>query len=138
VDGWLRTRDLGYRDAEGYLYLVGRAQDMIVTGMGSRKIFARPIEDVLTTHPGVRAAAVIGVPDDALVEVVHAYVVPDSDAEPDIKELRALVTGQLAEICAPRSVDFVDSLPVAGFGKVDKKALRARYAAEHRAGVPSV
>jgi acyl-coenzyme A synthetase/AMP-(fatty) acid ligase/predicted MFS family arabinose efflux permease len=132
VDGWVRTRDLGYRDAEGYLYLAGRAQDMIVTGMGARKIFARPIEDVLSTHPDVQAAAVIGVPDDALVEVVHAYVVPKPGAKPDLEELCAHVTDQLASICAPRTVDFVDSLPVIGFGKVDKKALREQYTKEHR------
>jgi fatty-acyl-CoA synthase len=131
VDGWMRTRDLGYLDADGYLYIVGRAQDMIITGVGARKIFAGPIEDVLSRHPSVRAAAVIGVPDDALVEVVHAYVVPAVDADVDLDELRRAVTDELAEICAPRSVDIVDSLPLVGFGKVDKNALRERYAAEH-------
>jgi acyl-CoA synthetase (AMP-forming)/AMP-acid ligase II len=131
VDGWLRTHDVGYRDEEGYLYLVGRDQDMIITGQGSRKIYGRPIEDALTTHPRVRAAAVIGVPDPALVEVVHAYVVPDGEAMPTVEELRRQVTAALPEICAPRSVDFVDSLPLVGLGKIDKKALRTRYAADH-------
>jgi fatty-acyl-CoA synthase len=130
VDGWLRTRDLGYRDEEGYLYIGGRAQDMIITGVGARKIFAGPIENVLAEHPQIRAAAVIGVPDPAFVEVVHAYVVPDGDISEE--ELRALVSAQLPEICVPRTVDFVDSLPLIGIGKVDKNALRARYAAEHQ------
>ncbi|MFL6145673.1 MAG: class I adenylate-forming enzyme family protein [Labedaea sp.] len=135
VNGWLRTRDIGYLDEAGRLFLVGRAQDMIITGQGSRKIYARPIEEALSSHPNVRAAAVIGVPDPDLVEVVHAYVVPGRDPAPDLDELRDVVTGSLPKICAPRSIDFVDSLPLVGIGKVDKKALRDRYAAEH-IGVP--
>ncbi|HEU5469129.1 MAG TPA: AMP-binding protein [Actinophytocola sp.] len=135
VDGWLRTRDIGHLDQDGYLYLVGRTQDSIVTGRGSRLVFARPIEDILSTHPGVRAAAVIGVPDPVLVEVVHAYVVPDGDRTPTLAELRRLVTDQLPEIWAPRSVDFVPNLPLVGIGKVDKRSLRERYATEH-AGTP--
>jgi acyl-CoA synthetase (AMP-forming)/AMP-acid ligase II len=74
---------------------------------------------------------VIGVPDPDLIEVVHAFVVSEPGAEPSLDELRALVTEQLPEIWAPRSLDLVDTLPLVGFGKVDKKALRARYAAEH-------
>jgi fatty-acyl-CoA synthase len=131
VDGWLRTRDIGHLDEDGYLYLVGRTQDSIVTGQGSRLVYARPIEDILTDHPRVRAAAVIGVPDPDLVEVVHAYVVSDGDPEPTLDELRSLVTARLPQIWAPRSVDVVDSLPLVGIGKVDRKALRLRYAAEH-------
>jgi fatty-acyl-CoA synthase len=131
ADGWLRTRDIGHLDADGYLYLVGRTQDSIVTGEGSRLVYARPIEDILTGHPRVRAAAVIGVPDPELVEVVHAYVVPDGYPEPTLEELRSLVTDRLPPIWAPRSVDLVDSLPLVGIGKVDKKSLRLRYATEH-------
>lgn len=132
VDGWARTRDLGYRDAEGYLYLVGRTQDMIATGAGARKIYPKLVEDVLTTHPAVRAAAAIGVPDAKLVEAVHAYVVPEPGQLPDAGELRTLVADELAVVYAPNSMDFVDSLPMVGFGKVNKVALRARYEAEHR------
>jgi fatty-acyl-CoA synthase len=132
VDGWARTRDLGYRDAGGYLYLVGRSQDMIATGAGARKIYPKLIEDVLATHPAVRVAAAIGVPDATLVEAVHAYVVPEPGQAPDADELRTLVTDELAAVYAPRSLDFVDSLPMVGFGKVNKVALRARYEAEHR------
>lgn len=133
VDGWVRTRDLGYVDADGYLYLVGRAQDTIITGAGSRCIYPRPIEDVLVTHPRVRAAAVIGVPDAQLGEVVHAFVVPDPDATVTAGELTELVGQELSQVWVPRDIQFVDALPLTGIGKVNTKALRARYAAEHGA-----
>jgi acyl-CoA synthetase (AMP-forming)/AMP-acid ligase II len=131
VDGWVRTRDLGYRDEDGYLYLVGRTQDLIITGRHSWKVWPRPIEDALAGHPAVRSAAVIGVPDPDLVEAVHAYVVlaPGSAATPE--ELRARVRADLTDLWAPRSVEFVDHLPVNGTGKVDRNALRERYAATH-------
>lgn len=133
VDGWVRTRDLGYVDANGYLYLVGRVQDTIITGPGSRCIYPRPIEDVLITHPRIHAAAVIGVPDDDLGEAVHAFVVADPDATVTAEELTELVREELTPIWVPRSIQFVDSLPLTGIGKVNTKALRARYAAEHGA-----
>lgn len=131
VDGWLRTGDVGYRDEDGYLYLLSRSQDMIITGLGSRNVFAIPIENALMSHPGVREAAVIGVPDPILVEVVHAYVVAREGSQPTVTELKAQVAAELPQICVPRSIEFLDRLPLVGFGKVDKKALRARYAAAH-------
>ena len=130
VDGWLRTGDLGRLDADGYLYLVDRLKDMIVTGRGAANVFSKPVEDVLASHPLVRAAAVVGVPDPALGEAVHAYVVAAAGARPDPEELRALVSGELREYSAPTVVEFVDALPLTAMGKVDKKALRARSAAE--------
>ena len=127
VDGWLRTGDLGHLDADGYLYLVDRIKDMIVTGRGAANVFSRPVEDVLASHPLVRAAAVIGVPDPALGEAVHAYVVAAPGARPDPEELRALVATELRPYCAPAVVEFVDTLPLTAMGKVDKKVLRARH-----------
>lgn len=129
VDGWLRTGDLGRMDADGYLYLVDRSKDMIVTGRGAANVFSRPVEDVLASHPQVRAAAVVGVPDPALGEAVHAYVVAAPGARPDPEELRALVAAELRPYCAPAVVEFVDALPLTAMGKVDKQALRARPAA---------
>lgn len=129
VDGWLRTGDLGYVEDDGYLYLVDRAKDMIVTGRGAANVFSRTVEDVLTSDPRVRAAAVIGVPDEALGEAVYAYVVPASEADVTADELRALVTDRLRAYAAPSVVEFTDTLPLTGMGKVDKKALRARHAA---------
>ncbi|QMU78106.1 AMP-binding protein [Streptacidiphilus sp. PB12-B1b] len=127
ADGWLRTGDLGYVEEDGYLYLVDRAKDMIVTGRGAANVFSRPVEDVLVAHPEVSAAAVIGVPDESLGEAVHAYVVAVPGATVTGEELRGLVAAELREYCAPSVVEFVDSLPYSETGKVDKKALRARH-----------
>ncbi|WP_166384267.1 AMP-binding protein [Catellatospora methionotrophica] len=129
VDGWLRTGDVGRLDADGYLFLVDRVKDMIITGYGSTNIYSRPVEDALVAHPQVRAAAVIGVPADDTGEAVHAYVVPEPGADLSPDELRGFVIGELNEMWAPRTIEFVDDLPLTAMGKVDKKALRARYLA---------
>jgi fatty-acyl-CoA synthase len=125
-DGWLHTGDLGYLDGEGYLYVVGRAKDMIVTGMSSDNVYPRTVEDLLLTHPGVRSAAVIGVPDQALGEAVHAVIVPRDGWNPDADEISDFVRDQLGQLYAPRSVEFVADLPLTSLGKVDKAALRQR------------
>lgn len=132
--GWLRTGDVGYLDADGYLYLVDRVSDMIVTGIGAANVYARPIEDVLASHPQVRAAAVIGVPDEAEGEIVHALVVTAPGASVTEAELQELVTSQLNDLYAPRQVEFVSELPLTPVAKVDKKQLRERYRAARAAG----
>jgi fatty-acyl-CoA synthase len=129
VDGWVRTRDLGYRDADGRLYLVGRTSDVIITGQYCDKVYPRVVEDTLTSHPQVRAAAVIGVPSSRFGAAVHAYVVRYPGATVTDAELAALVRAELAESWVPESIDFVDSLPVTATGKVNTAALRDRYAA---------
>jgi fatty-acyl-CoA synthase len=134
VDGWLRTGDLGRLAPDGYLYLVDRVKDMIITGRGAANVFSRTVEDVLTSHPQIRTAAVIGVPDDALGEAVYAYAVTTPGATVTGAELRALVTAELREYCAPSVVEFTEALPLTGMGKVDKKALRARWARGAAAG----
>ena len=131
VDGWVRTRDLGYLDADGYLYLVDRVHDMIVTHRRNWAIFCRPIEDAIAEHPQVLAAAVIGVPDESVGEVPHAFVVRTLGAEVGEAELIALVSETLNEMWAPHSVEFVDRLPQNRSAKVDKQALRARWSDEH-------
>lgn len=131
VDGWVRTGDLGHLDDEGYIHLTGRASDMIITTYGSHHIFPRAIEDVLTTHPRVRAAAVIGVPHRELGEAAHAYVVPAAGETVDPDELGALVTEKLSWVWTPRSFDIVDDLPRTGSGKTNTRRLREKYAAEH-------
>lgn len=133
VDGWVRTRDVAQLDEDGYLYLVGRTQDMIVTGLGQYHIFPRPIEDALVTHPAVRAAAVIGVPHETLGEAAHAYVVTAGEATVTEDELTEHVSARLKALWAPRSYEFVDDLPQTASGKADTKALKARWAAAHRA-----
>lgn len=127
-DGWLHTGDVGRVDEDGYLYLVDRSKDMIVTGRGAANVYSKPVEDVLSSHPGVRAAAVVGVPDEAVGEAVVAYVVPVPGVEVTAEDLRGLVTAELRAYSAPGAVEFVDALPLTGMGKVDKKALRERWA----------
>ncbi|WFE54016.1 AMP-binding protein [Micromonospora sp. WMMD1155] len=135
VDGWVRTRDIGHLDDDGYLYLVDRAHDMIVTHRRNWAIFCRPIEDALAGHPQVRAAAVIGVPDETVGEVPYAYVVLAPGATVTPAELIDLVTAELNEMWAPAGVEVVDRLPVNRSVKVDKRALRERYAARRAAAV---
>lgn len=131
VDGLLHTGDLGYLDEDGYLYLVDRKKDMLITTVGAANVYTRPVEDVLTAHPQVREAAVIGVPDESWGEVVHAFVVPSPDGELDrpelVAELKARVEAALTEYHVPRGVEFVDALPRTAIDKIDKVALRARH-----------
>jgi acyl-CoA synthetase (AMP-forming)/AMP-acid ligase II len=129
VDGWLWTGDVGRFDADGYLYIVDRVRDMIVTGAGSSCVYSRPLEDALAEHPQVAQAAVIGVPDEFLGEAVHAYVIRTPGATVTADELRELVVRKLNEYWSPREVEFVDAFPLTAFGKVDKKQLRASYLA---------
>jgi acyl-CoA synthetase (AMP-forming)/AMP-acid ligase II len=131
VDGWLRTRDLGHLDSDGYLFLVDRVHDMIVTTRRNWAIFCRPIEDALGSHPAVRTAAVIGVPDPVVGEAVHAFVVTRSPVTAE--DLRNWVTWELNEMWAPAAIDFVPSLPLTKIAKVDKVALRKLYAELHPA-----
>ncbi len=123
--GWLHTGDLGYRDEEGFLYLVDRAKDMIISG--GFNVYPREVEDVLTAHPAVAMAAVIGVPDEKWGEKVIAVVVPRQGESAAEEELIALVKDRKGAIQAPKQVDFVDALPLTALGKTDKKVLRQRY-----------
>ena len=123
--GWLHTGDVAREDADGFWYIVDRTKDMIVSG--GFNVFPREIEDVLTTHPSVAAAAVIGVPDEKWGEAVKAVVVARPGAEIDADELIALVRERKGPVYAPKSVDVVDALPLTAVGKPDKPTLRARY-----------
>ncbi|MCX7213903.1 MAG: AMP-binding protein [Burkholderiales bacterium] len=123
--GWLYTGDLARRDADGFFYIVDRSKDMIITG--GFNVFPREIEDVLTRHPAVAGAAVIGVPDDKWGEAVKAVVVLKAGASVSAEALIAMVRDAKGTVHAPKSLDFTDSLPVTGLGKPDKKALRATY-----------
>ena len=123
--GWLHTGDVARADKDGFLTIVDRKKDMIVTG--GFNVFPREIEDVLSTHPSVAAAAVVGVPDEKWGEAVKAVVVARPGQTVDVQALVALVKDRKGSHYAPKSIDIVDSIPVSPLGKPDKKALRARY-----------
>lgn len=123
--GWLHTGDVAREDAEGFYTIVDRKKDMIVTG--GFNVFPREVEDVLSSHPAVSAAAVIGVPDEKWGEAVKAVVVRRPGAQVTEAELVALVKERKGSVSAPKSVDFVEEIPLSALGKPDKKALRARY-----------
>jgi fatty-acyl-CoA synthase len=123
--GWLHTGDIARKDAEGFLTIIDRKKDMIVSG--GFNIFPREVEDVIATHPSVAQVAVIGVPDEKWGEAVKAVVVARRDAVVDATELIALVKERKGALHAPKSVDVVEAIPTSALGKPDKKALRAQY-----------
>ena len=123
--GWLHTGDIARADERGYLYIVDRKKDMIVSG--GFNIFPREVEDVLSSHPGVAMAAVIGVPHEKWGEAVTALIVTKAGMRPTPEALMQLVKDRKGGTHAPKQVEFVDSLPLTAVGKVDKKILRARY-----------
>lgn len=128
MNGWLHTGDLGYYDEKGFIYLVDRKKDMIVTG--GENVYSREVEDVLYKHPAIAEVAVIGVPDLVWVERVHAVVALRPDAMATENDIIAFCKEHLASYKAPKSVDFLESLPKNPQGKILKKEIRARYRAD--------
>lgn len=129
-DGWVHTGDVGRLDEDGFLYLVDRKKDMVVSG--GFNVFPRQVEDVLCGHPLVAQAAVIGVPHEKWGEAVHAFVVlkdaaEDSEQDQIKAALTATVKSALGSIPAPKTMDFLHELPVNPAGKVDKRSLRAPF-----------
>lgn len=125
---WSTLGDIGYVDAEGYLYLTDRKAFMIISG--GVNIYPQAIEDALVTHPKVRDAAVIGLPNPDLGEEVKAVVEPADEAEPGpdlAAELTHYLRGKVARYMVPKSIDFTDRLPRLPTGKLYKHALRAQY-----------
>jgi acyl-CoA synthetase (AMP-forming)/AMP-acid ligase II len=122
-DGWLRTGDIGWIGADGYVRIVGRAKDMVV--VGGFNVYPAEVEQVLADHPDVGEAAVVGVPDERLGEVAVAFVVP-SAAAPEPDTLVQWCRDRLANFKVPRQLWIVDGLPKGAVGKVSKPALRAR------------
>ena len=131
-DGWLRTGDGGYLDAEGHLFLTDRIKDMIVSG--GENVYPVEVEEALAQHPGVAEVTVIGVPDERWGETVTALVVPAPGAAVAAEDLIAFARERLAGYKLPRTVDFVDVLPRTPSGKVLKRELRDRYRTAHAAG----
>jgi fatty-acyl-CoA synthase len=126
ADGWLHSGDVAVRSPDGYLRIVDRKKDMIISG--GFNVFAREVEDVLSEHPAVAACAVIGVPDPRWGEAVKALVVIRQGLGVTEGELIELVRAQKGPVQAPKSVEFIDEMPLTGLGKPDKKQLRQREA----------
>jgi fatty-acyl-CoA synthase len=124
-NGWLHTGDIARADERGYLFILDRKKDMIVSG--GFNIFPREVEDVLSQHADVAMCAVIGIPDDKWGEAVTAVVVAREGARPNADELIDLVKARKGSAHAPKQIQFVKDLPMTGVGKVDKKVLRARF-----------
>ncbi|MEM1332566.1 MAG: AMP-binding protein, partial [Actinomycetota bacterium] len=128
-DGWYRSGDVGRMDAEGFVFLVDRAKDMIVSG--GENVYCTEVEDVLYTHPGVLEATVFGIPDETWGEQVHAVVVPRPDHDLDASTLIEHCRGRIAGYKIPKSIDLqTEPLPKSGPGKVLKRVLRAPYWAD--------
>jgi len=124
-DGWLYTGDLATIDEEGYVQIVDRKKDMIITG--GENVYSTEVENVLYMHPAILEAAVIGVPDEKWGEAVKAVVVLKEGYNLTEQEIISFCKEHLAHYKAPKSVDFVDSLPKTGSGKIYKKGLREMY-----------
>jgi long-chain acyl-CoA synthetase len=124
--GWYHTGDAGYVDERGYLYLVDRVKDMIVTG--GENVYSAEVENALASHPAVAEVAVIGIPHDVWGEAVHAIVVLKPDATATEDELVAHVRERIAGYKVPKSIEFrTEPLPLSGALKVLKRELRAPY-----------
>jgi len=125
ANGWLHTGDMGYYDQQGYIYIVDRKKDLIITG--GENVYPREIEEVLYKHPAVAEAAVIGIPDELWIERVHALVVLQEGRQATGDEIMEFCKQHLARYKAPKSVEFVKSLPKNPQGKILKKELREKY-----------
>jgi len=128
IDGWLRTGDLGRINADGILHIVGRLKDMVRTG--DENVYAAEVEQVISAHPSVADAAVIGIPDDRWGEIVCAVVVSQTGSEVDADELRRHCQAYLASYKKPKVVMTIAELPRNSTGKIDKAALGELYGAK--------
>jgi fatty-acyl-CoA synthase len=135
-DGWLRTGDLASMDERGYLTITGRLKDMIIRG--GENIYPRELEDVLGSHPGVAAVAVVGVPDDTWGEQVGAVIVPAGHPAPSPDALRVYCRERLARFKAPSFWYFVSDLPTTATGKIQKYVLKERIERGELAGTETV
>jgi acyl-CoA synthetase (AMP-forming)/AMP-acid ligase II len=132
-DGWYHTGDVAYCDEQGLFYIYDRVKDMIVSG--GENIYCAEIENVLSLHPAVASVAVIGVPDARWGEAVKAMVVLRAGAEVTETALAEFCRGRLAGYKVPKSIDFLDALPMTGTGKISKKDLRAPFWASMKRSV---
>jgi long-chain acyl-CoA synthetase len=133
-DGWYHSGDAGYIDEDGYLFLVDRVKDMIVTG--GENVYSAEVESAISTHVAVAQVAVIGIPDSKWGEAVHAIVVRHADFEATADEIIAHARESIAGYKVPKSIDFRDEpLPLSGAMKVLKRELREPYWESHEKNI---
>ncbi|HET9733127.1 MAG TPA: long-chain-fatty-acid--CoA ligase [Acidimicrobiales bacterium] len=124
--GWYHTGDAGYVDEAGYVYLVDRVKDMIVTG--GENVYSAEVENAIASHPDVAQVAVIGIPSESWGEAVHAVVVPQPGTSPTEDDIKAWCRQRIAGYKVPKSVEIrTEPLPLSGALKVLKRELRAPY-----------
>jgi long-chain acyl-CoA synthetase len=128
-DGWLCTGDMGFYDREGYIYIVDRKADMIISG--GENVYPREVEDVLYAHPAVLEAAVIGVPDPYWVERVHAIVVKRPGVQATVAEIISHCKENLAGYKSPKTIEFLDYMPKNAAGKILKRELKRERIEHH-------
>ena len=134
IDGWMHTGDAGYRDDDGYFYIVDRLKDMIISG--GENIYSVEVERCLAQHPAVAQCAVFGIPDARWGEAVHATVMKKPDTQVTADELIAFCKERIAGYKCPRSVTIQSELlPMSGAGKILKREMRKLYWAETSRGV---
>jgi len=128
VNGWLLTGDLGYLDEDGFLFIVDRKKDLIISK--GINIYPREIEEIINSFDGVGATAVVGMPDEKSGEVPVAFIEPAEDADVDLKALRKFIKEKLANFKQPRDIRIVDELPKNATGKVLKRLLKEQLKEE--------
>lgn len=124
-NGWYYTEDLGRVDDQGFIYIVGRKKDMIITG--GENVFPAEVENVLYQHPAVDQAAVIGIEDPIWGEAVTAFVVKKAGAEVSENDLRSFCRNEIAGYKVPKKVIFIADLPLSASGKLLKSTLKKRF-----------
>jgi long-chain acyl-CoA synthetase len=126
IDGWMHTGDAGYMDDDGFIYVVDRVKDMIITG--GENVYSAEVENVVASHPAVMQCAIIGIPSDAWGEAVHAIVTRKPGAQVEAGDIITFCRERIAHYKCPRSVDVRDEpLPMSGPGKILKRELRAPF-----------
>ncbi len=123
--GWLHTGDIGYFDEQGFLFLLDRSKDMVISG--GNNVYPREVEEVIIRHPDFTSCVVFGIPDEYWGEAVHAVVVLKPGADITATDIIGFCGEHLAGYKKPKAVDFVDHLPVSGYGKILRRQVRDTY-----------
>ncbi len=127
-DGWFNTEDLGYWDLQGYLHIVGRRREVVITGVGSDNVYFVILEEFLRGHAGIREAAAIPIRDDAYGESIYCFLAVGSNPDTFSPALLAAdIEHKLGSLYVPRGFKLVDELPRSPAGKVDKSYLAYLY-----------